>query len=175
MMPHIWQDAMRLAVKKFEYEKLVNSWSRLSLWDKMKHLPLLFKVTRAKDPCPELNSEGLALRYVNLFHQAHPLFGHRDTVYVGMGRVDTLAGFIRYDAADRLPVLSVTYYEDGTAYQEKTKFFQGGGRLVIPVTGYMREVTIDGLPERPEVKQLCQMKEFLPAVMEEIASVLRDI
>ena len=155
-----WHEVLSLCLKKFDFECESNAFDRKPFLTRLL-LKLLGKAP--KDPCPGWPSDSLGMVYVRKYNENYncgvrrPLSG-ADTLFVGL----------RYQVEDKLPVLSVTYYEDGTAYTRRVKFFRGGGTMEVPTRGYMQEITIDELPDRPMVEELCEVKKRLPAMISEL-------
>ena len=164
-----WQEIMALCLRKFQYEKSLQSY---------RNLPVLRRLLTRKphDPAPGLSSEAMASRYVQAFNRCHSLngtpFGIRQ-ILPDAYRNDSVHIVLRYQAEDRLPILTATYYEDGTAYVESVKVFLGGSTERQPIRYPYSEIGIYGLPKRPKVNEVAQLKRVFESSMREIQETLR--
>lgn len=159
-----WHEVLAICLKKFDYEKDFNVFSNQSL---IRRLFRRLFGKAPKDPCPGWPSDSLAMTYVRKYNET--IGGGKR---IALSGADTLYVGVRYQAEDKLPVLSVVYYEDGTAYARRVKFLRGGGTMEVPTSGYMREITIDELPDRPLVGELCRIKKRLPGMISELKGAL---
>lgn len=159
-----WKDALTLALKKFDYELAMSYFVTKGFF---KRLLLTLTGKRPSDPAPEWNSEQLAGEYVRLFNKKYG-WGSRIELTNGA----TLHSCLRYCIEDRLPVLTTTYYEDGTVYVEKYKFLRGGVEERLPVPYPYSEFGIWGLPEK-QMAELDSRKKALLLARREIASILK--
>ena len=88
-----WQDILVLCLKKFEYEKAAALYSSLS---PVQRIIAAITGRKPKDPCPDLSSDALAVRYQSAFNKAHRFngvpFGVRtnindnDTVHITLNK-----------------------------------------------------------------------------------------
>lgn len=155
-----WQDVLRLCVKKFDYELAMSSYVAEGFF---RRIALAVAGRRPVDPAPEWNSEQLAGEYVRLYNQTKG-FGRR----IELDNDRTIHTVLRYQVEDRMPVLTVTYYEDGTAYVEKKRIHRDGGIQNMPVPYPVSEFGILGLPDRGDVRELAKAKESLPGLIDEL-------
>lgn len=151
-----WRQLLALCLQKFAYEKAINSYNEL---------PGLRRLVarRPKDPALGVSSDSLAVAYVRAFKEVHRFngepFGVRQVVGDHLYREDTVHITLRYQVEDRLPVLTATYYEDGTAYVESRKFLPGGATEVNPAHGPIAEIALMGIPDRADVREVGLLKE----------------
>lgn len=148
-----WQDILVLCLKKVEYEKAAALYSGRS---PIQRIVSVLIGRKPKDPCPDLSSDALAVRYQSAFNKAHRFNGVPFGVRTNINESDTVHITLRYQAEDRLPVLTATYYEDGTAYVEKAKVLPGGATEKVPVSYPLSEIALPWIPDRdiPEVSEL---------------------
>lgn len=159
------------SLKKLAFEKQLQEYKNLSLFRRV-------FTRKPQDPADEFSSEALAQRYVQAFNRAHLLcgspFGIRhliDSVY----RNDTVQISLRYQVEDRLPILTATYYEDGTAYIESVKFLPGGGIQVQPIKYPYSEIGLYGIPERPHVTEVILLKNAFKGASEDLKAALQAL
>lgn len=167
-----WRQLLALCLQKFTYEKAINSYNELP------SLRRLF-TRRPKDPALGVSSDALGVAYVRAFKEAHRFngepFGVRQVVGDHLYREDTVHIILRYQVEDRLPVLTATYYEDGTAYVESRKFLPGGATEVNPVHGPIAEIALMGIPDRSDVREVGLLKETFEATTGELIWTMASV
>ena len=164
-----WQEIMVLCLKKFQYEKDIQAHMALSLMRRI-------FARKPHDPAKGFSSEALAIRYVYAFNRKHCLMEAPFGILHNLPdayRNDSVHIVLRYQVEDRLPVLTAIYYEDGTAYVESVKVFLGGSTERQPIRYPYSEIGIYGLPKRPKVNEVAQLKRAFDSSMREIQETLR--
>lgn len=167
-----WRQLLALCLQKFAYEKAINSYSELPA------LRRLF-TRKPKDPVPGVSSDSLAVAYVRAFKETHQFngrsFGVRHVVGDHLDREDTVHITLRYQVEDRLPVLTATYYEDGTAYVESLKFLPGGATETKEPHGPIAEIALMGIPDRADVQEVGLLKETFEATSAELRWTMASV
>lgn len=167
-----WRRLLALCFQKFAYEKAINSYNEL---------PALRRLLsrRPKDPAPGVSSDSLAVAYVRAFNEVHRFngvpFGVRQVVGDHLDREDTVHITLRYQVEDRLPVLTATYYEDGTAYVESRKFLPGGATETKKPHGPIAEIALMGIPDRSDVREVGLLKETFEATTGELRWTMASV
>ena len=163
-----WQDILVLCLKKFEYEKAAALYSSLS---PVQRIIAAITGRKPKDPCPDLSSDALAVRYQSAFNKAHRFNGVPFGVRTNINDNDTVHITLRYQAEDRLPVLTATYYEDGTAYVEKAKVLPGGATEKVPVSYPLSEIALPWIPDR-DIPEVSELKRAFADALQELSLVV---
>ena len=164
-----WRVAMAFALRKYDYErdnyefKQENALARI--W-------LTLTGRKPKDPLPGMSSESLSIRYVNGFNDAHGI-GKR----IDLGNDSSVHCILRFQTEDRLPVLSVTYMENGTGYVMKMKLLRNGGIQYLPCPFPYSEFcfTVQEMPTRPKVEELQKVVSLLPSLKQEIWDAMKEV
>lgn len=168
-----WQEILELAIKKKAFMVAKAEYDKKSAFRKI--FDSIWGM-KPRDPAKGISCDDLALRYVCEFNQTHAFgkgryFGHRvelspgKTLFVGM----------RYDVATLLPVLSIVYYEDGTAYVEKKGYLKDGGVEKWAIPYPLSEIGLYGIPERSELPDLAIAVNSFNKAVEEVRGVLTHI
>lgn len=160
-----WQDALRLCLRQSLWEKRYNTPQDASSFQRMAYA---IKRCLNKAPLKKASSEELACRYVKLFNEQYGL-GRRTEFEDGK----TIHMVLRYQVEDRMPVLTITYYDGNTAHVERKRFNQSGTYVEAGPAYPVSEIAVTGLPESlPEAAQKTA-REFKRHLMD-IAEVLRS-
>ena len=166
-----WQELLALCQSKFRYEK------ENALYDTLPFFRKLFS-RRPSEPAKGVSSDSIATLYVQAFNRTHKMNGNpfgRRSLIGDAYRNDSVHITLRFQSEDRLPVLTATYYEDGTAYIESVKFLPGGGTQVQPIRYPYSEIGIYGIPERPKVKEVGFLKKAFKDASSEIIKVMEEL
>lgn len=160
-----WYETLKVCMLKHDYEKEQARTARLSPLRRF-----LSRLKKAhKDPCPGYPAETLASMYVRKYNEAKH-FVRR----IELAGADSLHAVLRYQVEDMRPVLTVTYYEDGTAYVEKWRFCRNGSIEKLPPSYPISEFAIEGLPQRPAVEELAKLQRRLPELVEELREAVQS-
>ena len=162
-----WGDVLVLCQKKSRFRKRVaeNESKPLFVRTVNRLLDALFR-----DPCRGLTSEQLAMIYVRKFNDAHGI-GTR----ISLGGGDTVWAGMKYQVEDRLPIIGIVYYEDGTGYVEQYKITSNGALEHLNPDNDVRhfgKFSTNYLPQRPRIVQLQDYIQRMPGWLEEIRNVM---
>lgn len=161
-----WQETMRLCLKKFYFQLTMNSHRESGIMRRLINVALR---RLPKDPAPLFPAESLAIMYTRKFNE-HYLVGWRKE----LGGTDTIFCGLRYKVGTNLPVLSVTYYEDGTAYCERYRFREDGTYVQEGPEYPVSEMGLPYIPDRPGVPELMRVMKLLPEMIQEISATLKE-
>lgn len=157
-----WQEILRLCLEKYDFEKADYAYSHKSF---MRRMLLAIGGKKPKDPAPGWKSSDLGTCYVQAYNDEKG-FGRR----LDMPDGTSLHSVLRFQSEDRLPILTVTYYECGTAYVERRKFRRNGGVDELEVPYPTSEFGLWGLPRRPEKPELVAIQKCIPELIKELRS-----
>jgi len=160
---------MVFALRKHDYEVGICEFGQK---DMLTRIWLTLTGRKPKDPLPGISSESLSIRYVDGFNEAHGI-GKR----INLGNGSSVHCVLRYQTEDRLPVLSATYMEDGTGYVMKIRFWRDGGIQYLPCPYPDSEfcLTVQEMPNRPDVEELQKIVSLIPSLKQEIRDAMKAI
>jgi len=168
-VPRTWEEALVLAVKKFDYEVAIAGFNKKNI---IVRFFLMVSGKKPSNPCPGWPSETLASKYVQLFNEQYHIgkrreINSRDYVYVGL----------KYQVEDRLPVLNATYMEDGTGYVLRMKFNRNGGFEYRPCPYPESEFcfSVKRLPVRCGLQLLESADKMVPYLKDKLSKTLSSI
>ncbi len=163
-----WELALRLCLSKFDYEKRTVT-SSVSQKDRVR---AMYNRLVLKDPCKGFDSEALALRYITLFNERYGIGERVELDKYGT----TFHSMLRYQVEDRLPVLTGTYYMDGTAYVERKKFSSDGSFVECGAPYPVSEFGVTGFPDNPkDVRTKTYFFDKFHLMVKDLSKVLKDM
>lgn len=163
-----WQELLALCLRKRDYEVALNEFSSKGLFLR---LALAALGRKPQDPVPGCSSDGLGTLYVQAFNTVHHIGTRAD-----LGGGNTLHARVRWNGDDCCPVLTATFVEGAdVAYVEKLHVLRNGGVEKAPIPYPDREFSIWGLPDRPQIKELCEMKLYQKRMVEELQDAVKSV